>query len=79
MDYPQYRKYKNNQSYFKIKSATEFEEIKLENKVWKIYNFKASILPDRNYILDMTTDYELYWDEITEKDYQLILSQVDVK
>jgi hypothetical protein len=79
MDYPQYRKYKNNQSYFKIKSATEFEEIKLENKVWKIYYFKAAILPDRNYILDMTTDYELYWDEITEKDYQLILSQVDVK
>lgn len=79
MDYPQYRKYKNNQSYFKIKSATEFEEMKLENKVWKIYYFKASILPDRNYILDMTTDYELYWDEITEKDYQLILSQVDVK
>lgn len=79
MDYPQFRKYKNNQSYFKIKSTTEFDEIKLENKVWKIYSFKASILPDRNYILDMTTDYELYWDKITAEEFDAILNQVDVK
>lgn len=79
MDYPQYRKYKNNQSYFKIISATEFDEIKREANSWKIYSFKAAILPDRNFILDMTTDYELYWDNITEKEYEFILHQVDVK
>ncbi|MCL4856829.1 MAG: hypothetical protein KJZ55_06115 [Flavobacteriales bacterium] len=79
MDYPQYRKYKNNQSYFKIKSATEFDEIKREANSWKIYSFKAAILPDRNYILDMTTDYSLYWDKITAEEFDAILNQVDEK
>lgn len=68
--YPQFRKYKNNQSYFKIVSKTSFEEIKREGNLWKFYSFEAKILPDRNFIYDMTFDYENYWDIINESDFK---------
>ena len=70
MTYPQYRKYKNNQSYFKIISKNEFEEIKWENNTWKVYCFEAKILPDRNFIHDMTFDYENHWEIITENEFE---------
>ncbi|MCB9174288.1 MAG: hypothetical protein H6589_06745 [Flavobacteriales bacterium] len=68
--YPQFRKYKNNQSYFKIVSKTSFEEIKREGNLWKFYSFEAKILPDRNFIYDMTFDYENHWDIINESDFK---------
>lgn len=76
MTFPIFRKYKNNQSYFMVESSSKFEEIKLESGKWKRYSFEVSILPDRNFILDMCTNYELYWDEITENEYMIISNQV---
>ncbi|MBI2281652.1 MAG: hypothetical protein HYU68_13335 [Bacteroidetes bacterium] len=70
MTYPQYRKYKNNQSYFKISSKNEFEEIKRESNTWKIYVFEAKILPDRNFIYDMTFDYHNHWEKITANEFE---------
>ena len=70
MKYPQFRKYKNNQSYFKIASKTSFEEIKREGNLWKFYSFEAKILPDRNFIYDMTFDYENHRDIINESDFK---------
>lgn len=70
MTYPQYRKYKNNQSYFKIISKNEFEEIKKESNSWKIYAFEAKILPDRNFIYDMTFEYENHWEVIEENEFE---------
>ncbi|MGE0561729.1 MAG: hypothetical protein AB7O47_07930 [Flavobacteriales bacterium] len=70
--YPQFRKYKNNQSYFKIVSKTSFEEIKREGDLWKLYSFEAKILPDRNFIYDMTFDYENYWEAINAEEFEKI-------
>lgn len=67
--YPQFRKYKNNVSYFKINTPNEFEELKFENGKWVLYSFKAKILPDRNFIYDMTFDYHNFWDNISETEY----------
>jgi len=70
--YPQFRKYKNNQSYFKIVSKTSFEEIKREGNIWKFYSFEAKILPDRNFIYDMTFDFENHWEMISSDEYEQI-------
>lgn len=70
INYPQYRKYSNNQSYFKIISAHEFEEIKVTGKKNEFHHFIASILPDRNYIYDLTFDYEKYWIKCDPKEYE---------
>lgn len=67
--YPQFRKYKNNQSYFKIYSKTEFDELKWESNKWVLYTFKTNILPDHNFIHDLTYDYQNFWDRIDEEEF----------
>ena len=75
MDFPQYRKYKNAKSYFKINSAEEFEEYQLQfGKIVK-HKFKASILPDRNYISDMLYNYKAHWENIHQAEFELFLEE----
>lgn len=73
--YPQYRKYSNNKSYFKIISSEEFEEIQLLGTKISVHLFKAKILPDRNLIYDMTFDYEKSWVKIEEGEYVHVKNQ----
>lgn len=59
--YPQYRKYSDNKSYFKVLSKNSFEEIQVLGQKISHHIFEAKILPDRNFIYDLTFDYEKYW------------------
>ncbi|MBL7892637.1 MAG: hypothetical protein JNL63_08400 [Bacteroidia bacterium] len=72
MNYPQYRKYKNNKSYFKISSAETFEEIRATGNKYFLYQFTAKILPDRNFISDMLKNHEGNWEIITELEYSTV-------
>lgn len=65
--YPQYRKYNNNKAFFKIISDTEFEEIQLLGTKKSFHKFEVKILPDRNFIYDLTFDYQKHW-VICDKD-----------
>lgn len=76
INYPIYRKYKNNKSYFKIISKEEFEEIQVLGNTYTLYHFKAKILPDRNLIEDLSINYEAYCDVISEKEYETIKEKV---
>ncbi len=53
MEFPQYRKYANGLSYFKITDAGEFIEIQVLGKFYLESHFVAKILPDRNHISDL--------------------------
>jgi hypothetical protein len=68
--YPQYRKYKSNTSYFKIISPELFEEIKVLGNKKTLHTFEAKILPDRNYIKDLTFNYKDYWIICKKSDYE---------
>lgn len=68
--YPQYRKYPHGRTYFKIISASEWEEIGILGSKYTVHHFKVSILPDRNFIYDLTFDYKDNWVKIEEKEYQ---------
>ena len=68
--YPQYRKYSHGRTYFKIISAEEFEEIQIIGEKATIHHFVAKILPDRNYIHDLTFDYEKHWEVCAEAEYE---------
>ena len=70
--YPQYRKYKNNKAYFRISSATEWEEIQVMGSKYIVHAFRVNIMPDRNFIYDMTFDYEQNWDKIEAEEYERI-------
>ena len=72
ISYPQYRKYSNNKSYYKIISPEEFEEIQLLGGKITLHEFKAKILPDRNYIADLTFDYHNHWEVIEANEYEAL-------
>ncbi|MCW8897155.1 MAG: hypothetical protein OQJ96_02450 [Flavobacteriales bacterium] len=76
INYPIYRKYKNNKSYFKIISKEEFEEIQVLSNAYTLHHFKAKILPDRNLIEDLSINYEAYCDVISENEYETIKEKV---
>ncbi len=75
--YPQYRKYANNTCYFKIISSSEWEEIRVIGSNYSFHHFTATILPDRNYIYDLTFDYEKNWVAIEEEEYDFFKSKVE--
>ena len=70
--FPQYRKYTNNQNYFKIVSASEFEEIYFIGKKPIIKKHVAHILPDRNFIDDLLHDVENTCVICTKEEYHAI-------
>ncbi len=56
IDFPVYRKYKNNKNFFKIINENEFEEISFIGKKAIVIKHLAKILPDRNFISDLLHD-----------------------
>ena len=78
LSYPEYRKYHNEKSYFKIISETLFEEIKITGKKAKLHAFEAKILPDRNYIYDLTFNHEAHWTSINEEEYESIKTAFNI-
>ncbi len=68
--YPQYRKYPNEKAYFKVISEKEFEELLWGHGGWTRRIYKAGILPDYNYIYDLTFDYSKHWMEISREEYE---------
>lgn len=75
MEFPQYRKYKNGLSYFKITSKEYFEEYKLVGNKLEYYQIKAKILPDRNYIQDMLLNYESFWEKIGKQEFSAFIER----
>ncbi len=74
--YPQYRKYPNNKSFFKIISEDKFEEIQLLGRKKSIHTFEAKILPDRNFISDLTFNYSEHWILSDQNEYEEIKKHV---
>lgn len=70
--YPQYRKYSHGRTFFKIISASEWEEIQVMGGKYSIHAFKAAILPDRNYIYDLTFEYKDNWIKINADEYEQV-------
>ena len=76
MDFPIYRKYSNNKSFFKIVDTDHFEEIKVTGRLFEIHQFEAKILPDRNFIQDMISMDDDYWVDSTSEEFQSALDAI---
>jgi hypothetical protein len=74
--YPQYRKYNNNKSFFKIISTKKFEEIQLLGNKKSFHLFEAKILPDRNYIFDLTFNYSEHWIICAKCEYEQLKKNI---
>ena len=73
--FPQYRKYPNNKSYFKVLSNESFEEIHVIGRKYFLTKVEAKILPDRHFIADMIAA-SANWVEIDESEYAEIFKHV---
>ncbi|MGZ4036092.1 MAG: hypothetical protein ACXVPU_02280 [Bacteroidia bacterium] len=74
--YPQYRKYLNDKGYFKIISSTQWEEIQIVGNKYILHQFTVNIMPDRNFIYDLTFDYKNNWTAIEEEEYEMVKKRV---
>jgi hypothetical protein len=73
MSFPQYRKYPNNKSYFKITSDNHFEEIAVIGSKYSVNEFSAKIFPDFTFIKDMLDNRDNRWVVISSAEYDSVL------
>lgn len=67
--FPLFRKYEHGNTYFKIISADSFEELKIMGNNYSLKYYKATILPDRNYISDLIKNEGNHWKIIDEREF----------
>ncbi len=71
-EFPVYRKYDGDFSFFKIEGPNKFIELKkLADFVTK-YEVKAKILPDFQFISDMISKHNNHWLESTEEEFEAV-------
>lgn len=70
MDFPQYRKYKNIETYFKIISEKEFEELSLLGAKFVKNLIVAKQYPEMLRIREMLSCEAGIWEVIEEKEYK---------
>lgn len=58
-------------------SPEAFEEIQIIGDQYLFHSFSAKILPDRNFIYDLTFDESLGWVEISEEEFNEIRSKIN--
>jgi len=73
-EFPQYRKFSNHKTWFKILSETEMEELKVLGKFYNLSQFKAQTFVDRNLINDMIINVDNHWEVVNETEFINILN-----
>jgi hypothetical protein len=76
IEFPVYRKYKNNTHFFKIVSRTYFEEAEVVGKKVIIHKVEAKQFPEMNHIFDLVYNYAGIGSEITENEYLEVVKMV---
>lgn len=69
IQFPVYRKYKNNNTFFKITSRDRFEEIQIIGARAKLNVITATQFPEMNHIYDLVYNHEGLGSEITENEW----------
>ncbi len=73
-DFPIYRKYEGDFSFFKITAPNHFIELKRLADLVTKYEVKAKILPDFQFINDMIEKHNNHWIESSETEFNEIWS-----
>lgn len=69
INFPVYRKYKNNRSYFKIISPDAFDEIRVIGSKSIVNTTEAKVYPEILFIKDMLLNYSAMMEVISEAEY----------
>jgi hypothetical protein len=68
-NFPVYRKYTNNKTYFKILSENEFEELQFIGDKPHVFRIVAQQYPEKLRIMDMLACKDNVWESISEETY----------
>jgi hypothetical protein len=68
-DFPIYRKYVNDKSFFRINSKENFDELILIGSFYIFRNQQAQILPEFVMIVDMIENANNHWLKISEEEF----------
>ena len=77
--FPQYRRYKNENSFFRIDSETVFEEVRRFGEKWIIEKHVSHNFADRNFINDLLYHFTDFADEISSSDYEQVAQHAQTK
>jgi hypothetical protein len=72
INFPVYRKYKNNKSYFKIIAPNLFEEIQLIGNKKIVKQIEAKQFPEKVFIHDLIFNYSLMAEAISYNEYEML-------
>lgn len=75
IQFPVYRKYKNNKSYFKIINPLEFEQIQVVGAKKIVSHTEAKLFPERSFVHDLIFNYKEMAEEIGEGEYMAIMNK----
>lgn len=75
IQFPVYRKYKNNKSYFKIINAHEFEQIQVVGAKKIVSHTEAKLFPEMSFVRDLIFNYEEMAVEIGEREYEEVINE----
>lgn len=67
--FPLYRRYLHGNTYYRINSQENFDELLVVGKFFVFKNFQARILPEYQLIIDLIDNMENRWEIIEEQDF----------
>ena len=67
--FPLYRRYLHGNTYYRINSQENFDELMVVGKFFVFKNFQARILPEYQLIIDLIDNMENRWEIIKEQDF----------
>ncbi|MCC6369540.1 MAG: hypothetical protein IT236_00900 [Bacteroidia bacterium] len=70
INFPVYRRYKNNASYFKILNPLQFEEVQRIGSKKIIRQTEAKLYPEKLFIHDLVYNFKEMAEEIYEAEYE---------
>ena len=71
--FPLFRRYLHGNTYYRINSQDNFDELMVIGKFFVLKNFQAKILPEYQLIVDLIENVDNRWETITEKDFDIKL------
>lgn len=79
MNFPLYRKYKNNKSYFKVIDLENFQEIKVVGSKYFVSNVRAKVYPEKLFILSLLSTTEPIAESISFAEYADIAHKAGIE
>ena len=70
IQFPQYRRYLHGNTYYRVNSLENFDELMVVGKFYVFRNFQARILPEYQMIIDLIDNAENRWEVIGKEDFE---------